>query len=262
MTRRRYTRQPLNYPETTASLWFHCASYRRHLPTAFDASQRAASCLNRHHRYLCQLASLGRFHSKFTQNNNNSGSKPGRLNLDQASKNFDECTTRELYLEEFKKSYSTKHQSKFEAHGEQSQLMAVSVQAPFYSKPGMWNLGDPPTAFSSTGSEGIPVSMSYQYPLESSSNIHPGFHHPPLEHTQSPSPSLIKATSPNLKSKTASGANKSAKIRKSMSTPNVRGQASADAAALALSAEKRRNKLGYHRTSVACGKISLIERGC
>jgi hypothetical protein len=39
-----------------------------------------------------------------------------------------------------------------------------------------------------------------------------------------------------------------------MSTPNVRGQASADAAALALSADKRRNKLGYHRTSVACGK--------
>jgi len=41
-------------------------------------------------------------------------------------------------------------------------------------------------------------------------------------------------------------------IVRSTSTPNVRGQAAADAA-LAASAEKRRNKLGYHRTSVACG---------
>lgn len=40
-------------------------------------------------------------------------------------------------------------------------------------------------------------------------------------------------------------------IKRSASTPNVRGLASAEAAA-AL-AEKRRNKLGYHRTSVACG---------
>jgi hypothetical protein len=140
--------------------------------------------------------------------------------------------------------------------------MAVSVQAPFYSKPGMWNLGDPPTTFSSTGSDGLPVSISYQYPLgnsglDSSSNIIPGFHHPPpLDHAQSPPPAVSKTTSPGLKNKTATGPNKSAKIRKSMSTPNVRGQATADAAALALSAEKRRNKLGYHRTSVACGKNS------
>lgn len=40
-------------------------------------------------------------------------------------------------------------------------------------------------------------------------------------------------------------------IKRSASTPNIRGQAAADAAALA---EKRRNKLGYHRTSVACGE--------
>lgn len=41
-------------------------------------------------------------------------------------------------------------------------------------------------------------------------------------------------------------------IKRSSSTPNIRDQAVADAA-LAASAEKRRNKLGYHRTSVACG---------
>ncbi|KAH0543199.1 hypothetical protein FGG08_002460 [Glutinoglossum americanum] len=43
-------------------------------------------------------------------------------------------------------------------------------------------------------------------------------------------------------------------VKRSASTPNVRGQAAADAAGLSF-ADKRRNKLGYHRTSVACGKL-------
>ncbi|KAI9814706.1 MAG: hypothetical protein M1826_002152 [Phylliscum demangeonii] len=41
-------------------------------------------------------------------------------------------------------------------------------------------------------------------------------------------------------------------VKRSLSTPNVRGLAT-DAAALSYAAERRRNKLGYHRTSVACG---------
>ncbi|KAL5346987.1 hypothetical protein ACLOAV_008130 [Pseudogymnoascus australis] len=48
------------------------------------------------------------------------------------------------------------------------------------------------------------------------------------------------------------GSDQGGKIKRSSSTPNIRDQAVADAA-LAASAEKRRNKLGYHRTSVACG---------
>ena len=40
-------------------------------------------------------------------------------------------------------------------------------------------------------------------------------------------------------------------IKRSQSTPNVRGLANSDAG-MSL-AEKKRNKLGYHRTSVACG---------
>ena len=48
-------------------------------------------------------------------------------------------------------------------------------------------------------------------------------------------------------------------IKRSASTPNVRGQAAADAAALSLAAEKRRNKLGYHRTSVACGMSCHVQ---
>ena len=137
--------------------------------------------------------------------------------------------------------------------------MAVSVQAPFYSKPGMWNLGEAPTAFTSPASEGLPSSMSYQYPLptpglDSSSGMIPSFHHPTLDHSQTPPPPQSDIDSPNLKNRVGPPGTKAAKVKRSMSTPNVRGQASADAAALALSAEKRRNKLGYHRTSVACGE--------
>ena len=136
--------------------------------------------------------------------------------------------------------------------------MAVSVQAPFYSKSGMWNLGEPPNTYSSSGPEDNPAPMSYQYPLPNSleySNMIPGFTHPSLDHTQPSSPAQMKPDSPSLKNRGNAAASKSAKIKRSMSTPNVRGQASADAAALALSAEKRRNKLGYHRTSVACGML-------
>jgi hypothetical protein len=39
-------------------------------------------------------------------------------------------------------------------------------------------------------------------------------------------------------------------------TPTSQQSAQATQDALALAAEKRRNKLGYHRTSVACGKFS------
>jgi hypothetical protein len=44
-------------------------------------------------------------------------------------------------------------------------------------------------------------------------------------------------------------------VKRSVSTPNVRSMASVESA-MSL-ADKRRNKLGYHRTSVACGTPSL-----
>ena len=45
-------------------------------------------------------------------------------------------------------------------------------------------------------------------------------------------------------------------MKRSASTPNVRGHHSGDAG-MTL-AEKRRNKLGYHRTSVACGMFGFV----
>jgi hypothetical protein len=43
-------------------------------------------------------------------------------------------------------------------------------------------------------------------------------------------------------------------MKRVMSSPNVRDLANLDTSAM-LSAEKKRNKLGYYRTAVACGKI-------
>jgi hypothetical protein len=138
--------------------------------------------------------------------------------------------------------------------------MAVSVQAPIYSKLGMWDSGNPPPGYTSTESNAAPSSMAYHYTLPSSetdpsTGMIPNYHHLPGDHSHPDSPAIIKPSSPAIRSKGVAGASKSVKIKRSMSTPNVRGQATADAAALALSAEKRRNKLGYHRTSVACGEL-------
>ena len=143
--------------------------------------------------------------------------------------------------------------------------MAVSVQTPLYSKLDMWNSGGPPTVYTSPSSDAISDSMAYQYPIPSSdvdpsSNMIPSFHHLPSDHPPLPpdSPHHAKPSSPGGKARGLSlglkSGSKVSKIKRSMSTPNVRGQATADASTLALSADKRRNKLGYHRTSVACGE--------
>ena len=50
----------------------------------------------------------------------------------------------------------------------------------------------------------------------------------------------------------------SASLKRSASTPNVRGFPNGDVG-MTL-AEKKRNKLGYHRTSVACGTFSSVDR--
>jgi len=102
-------------------------------------------------------------------------------------------------------------------------------------------------------------TMSYQYPppssgpdLDLNSNMmNNNYHLPavgqlPQQHSQP-----YAKHSPTSKIRATNVASKNAKMRRSASTPNVRGQAASDAAA--LSAEKKRNKLGYHRTSVACG---------
>jgi hypothetical protein len=50
-------------------------------------------------------------------------------------------------------------------------------------------------------------------------------------------------------------------IRRSVSTPHMRNLALANSGELSPTADKRRNKLGYHRTSVACGE-QISTGGC
>lgn len=57
-------------------------------------------------------------------------------------------------------------------------------------------------------------------------------------------------TSVSLKDRKDSLSQASMRIKRSVSTPNVRSQQNAPE----MSGDKRRNKLGYHRTSVACGR--------
>lgn len=44
-------------------------------------------------------------------------------------------------------------------------------------------------------------------------------------------------------------------IKRSSSTPHMRALALGESSPISPNSDKRRNKLGYHRTSVACGKL-------
>lgn len=117
----------------------------------------------------------------------------------------------------------------------------------------MWHIGDSATTYSSDAEE-LPGPMAfYSSTGLGQSSLASTYHQSIADHEQIGSSREIRSPSPG-KSRGNTPGSKAAKIKRSMSTPNVRGQASADAAAMALSADKRRNKLGYHRTSVACGK--------
>ncbi|QDS70451.1 hypothetical protein FKW77_009869 [Venturia effusa] len=61
------------------------------------------------------------------------------------------------------------------------------------------------------------------------------------------------ARDPALKKRKAVKGKGPADLRRSTSTPHLRGPPSGDSGPLSPNSDKRRNKLGYHRTSVACG---------
>jgi hypothetical protein len=136
--------------------------------------------------------------------------------------------------------------------------MAVGLETAKFSKSGRWNITLP--VVTTPRFRGSMTSiMSYQYPLPpapdvdvSSSNMIHNYHLPAIAPPIRSQP-LHKA-SPIRRGQ--SGLSKSGKMKRSASSPNVRGQARTDqpeSAFISLADEKRRNKLGYHRTSVACG---------
>ena len=102
-----------------------------------------------------------------------------------------------------------------------------------------------------SGLEAVVQQPVLQQPLNSlSTSFENGEHAPELP------PSMMPITTAAMLSQRRRRKH-SASLKRSASTPNVRGFPNGDAA-MTL-AEKRRNKLGYHRTSVACGTFSSME---
>ena len=153
-------------------------------------------------------------------------------------------------------------------------LMAVVAPPPFKSNLDLWGSSNS-AIYPSAASAPMTDIMSYQYP-------------PPPSHSGADMdglpPSGYYAVTPQSSSgidmrsghdsshgprDRSDSFSKSLKLKRSLSTPTAgpplpqpsaqhtptsqSTQATQDA--LALAAEKRRNKLGYHRTSVACGKF-------
>lgn len=87
-----------------------------------------------------------------------------------------------------------------------------------------------------------------------SSILFPCFHNS-LDLAKPLSPTTSKMNSPTAEKKSWSSI-KTTKINKSPSTSTHVATYSTDTSSLILSTEKKRNKLGYHRTSVACGEQS------
>lgn len=57
----------------------------------------------------------------------------------------------------------------------------------------------------------------------------------------------------SVKKRKASRGKMPSDLKRSESTPHIRGLAMSETNAISPPIDKRRNKLGYHRTSVACG---------
>lgn len=124
----------------------------------------------------------------------------------------------------------------------------------------------PSTSFS--GEEGTNVIKQFAMASDRQDIHEPAMLQHPLDPLQTsfeqgnpssiPPPPMMPVTSAAISSQRRRRKN-SHSLKRSVSTPNVRGLSNSDSG-MTL-AEKRRNKLGYHRTSVACGKYSL-NQGC
>jgi hypothetical protein len=108
--------------------------------------------------------------------------------------------------------------------------------------------------------EKVAASLPYQQSPNNSIHIQPIPFASELDHFSRTNHKLpLTANSGSTWRRPSNSLGMPSTVKRSVSTPNVRGQAAADAAGLSF-ADKRRNKLGYHRTSVACGKSKLDHR--
>lgn len=139
--------------------------------------------------------------------------------------------------------------------------MAVVAQQPLQSKLAYWGSSGTTSTFKypAESPESMTDIMSYQYPPPpqngadmdmAPSGYMSNYSVPP------PSSSMeVRPQEPSMSLKDRrESISKMMRLKRSLSTPNVRPAQTPPDHAAALAADKRRNKLGYHRTSVACGK--------
>lgn len=92
--------------------------------------------------------------------------------------------------------------------------------------------------------------MSNFAPQTASVEVRPPQHALPASYLPAP----IHTLPPKVSSQGRRSSIKSVKLNRSVSTPNMRPQGTNDGSGN-MRGEKRRNKLGYHRSSVACSKF-------
>jgi hypothetical protein len=152
--------------------------------------------------------------------------------------------------------------------------MAVVAPPPFRSQPELWGSVD--ASIAEVDLTDSMTHMSYQYPPPPPAQNGAAMDLAPAAGYLADYNSLPASSDMDARSSLDSNAQDlDKKLTRSMSTPTVRpGQPvpppqqvgadvmGADAASLALASEKRRNKLGYHRTSVACGKSNSSTSSC
>ena len=146
--------------------------------------------------------------------------------------------------------------------------MAVAVPPLPSNKLDFWGQSNS-AAYPLESTEPMTDIMSYQYPPPPPPNgadmeMPPsGYMSNYSMHPQSSPMDMRQGPDSSMKLERRDSLSKSLKLKRSISTPDVRPQQPGlpppqtpipEQSALALSAEKRRNKLGYHRTSVACGE--------
>lgn len=151
--------------------------------------------------------------------------------------------------------------------------MAVVAPPPFKSTRDIWRSGDS-AIYPAAAPTPMTDIMSYQYPPPPNGadmDLPPSGYLPSYSVSQQGPSGMEMRTSPEsgMSSKDRSDSfSKSMDLKRSISNPagSLQSQSQSQQSqtpqqsttpeqnALALAGEKRRNKLGYHRTSVACGK--------
>ena len=147
--------------------------------------------------------------------------------------------------------------------------MAVVAPPPSHNKLDLWGTANSVVS-PLHASESMTSIMSYQYPPPPPPNgaemdmppsgYMPNYSVPPPASAIDMRPAQDSSMSLKERKDSLSQASLM-KLKRSMSIPNVGSQPTAQDHAMGMPGEKRRNKLGYHRTSVACGKPHSLVSG-